>query len=78
VIDPLRVHSPALIMRGQWDGIATDEDVLDFFQKLPNPDRQFVVLPGIAHQLNLSINRFITWHVAQSYLSQPEPLPIEA
>lgn len=78
VIDPLRVHSPALIMRGQWDGIATDEDVLDFFQKMPNPDRQFVILPGIAHQLNLSINRFITWHVAQSYLSQPEPLPIEA
>jgi pimeloyl-ACP methyl ester carboxylesterase len=77
VIDPTRIHSPVLVMRGQWDGIATDDDVLDFFQKLPNPDRQFVILPGIAHQLNLSINRHITWHVAQSYLTQPDALPLE-
>jgi len=78
VIDPTRIHSPCLVMRGQWDGIATDDDVLDFFKQLPNPDRQFVILPGIAHQLNLSLNRHITWHVAQSYLSQPDAVPIEA
>ncbi len=78
VVDPTKIQSPVLVVRGEFDGIATDEDVLDFYQKLPNPDRQFIILPGIAHQLNLGINRHITWHVAQAFLTQPEPLPIEA
>jgi hypothetical protein len=34
-----------MIVRGEHDGIASEEDLLDFFRQLPNPDRQFVVLP---------------------------------
>ena len=40
---------PTLIMRGQWDGIAGFDDLIEFFKRLPNPDKQFAVMPGISH-----------------------------
>jgi pimeloyl-ACP methyl ester carboxylesterase len=78
VVDPTRIQSPVLIARGQYDGIATEADILNFYQQLPNPDRQFVILPGVAHQLNLGLNRHLTWHVAKAFLSQPDPVPTGA
>jgi pimeloyl-ACP methyl ester carboxylesterase len=44
VVDPARVLCPTMLIRGEHDGIASEEDLLDFYAKLPNPDRQFVVL----------------------------------
>jgi pimeloyl-ACP methyl ester carboxylesterase len=41
VVDPEKITVPTLIMRGQWDGIASFEDLVAFFAKLPNPDKQF-------------------------------------
>src|ERR1700686_3684044 len=52
VVDPLKVHAPVMIVRGEFDGIATEEDLLNFYQKLPYEDRQFVVLPGAAHSVS--------------------------
>ncbi len=47
VVDPTRIQSPVLVVRGEYDGIATDEDVLDFYQRLPNSDRQFMTCPAL-------------------------------
>src|SRR5208337_1736963 len=44
VVDPEKIAVPTLIMRGQWDGIASMEDLLAFFAKLPNPDKQFSIM----------------------------------
>ncbi len=71
VVDPLRVKSPVMLIRGEHDGIASEEDLLDFYAKLPNPDRQFVVLPGAAHALVFGHNRHQFWHVAHGFLSMP-------
>jgi pimeloyl-ACP methyl ester carboxylesterase len=49
VVDPSAVTMPTIIMRGQYDGIAGFDDLLEFFKLLPNPDKQFVVMPGISH-----------------------------
>ena len=49
VVDPEKITVPTLIMRGQWDGIASLEDLLAFFARLPNPDKHFAVMPGISH-----------------------------
>src|SRR3984957_934422 len=40
VVDPEKITVPTLILRGQWDGIASFEDLSAFFAKLPNPDKQ--------------------------------------
>jgi alpha-beta hydrolase superfamily lysophospholipase len=71
VVDPLQVHAAVMIVRGEHDGIASEEDLLDFFAKLPNPDRQFVVLPGAAHALVFGHNRHQLWHVVHAFLSMP-------
>ncbi len=71
VIDPHRVHGPVMIVRGEHDGIASEEDLLDFFHQLPNPDRQFVVLPGAAHALVFGHNRHQLWHTVHAFLTMP-------
>jgi len=71
VVDPLRVKSPVLVVRGEHDGIATEEDLLDFFRRLPNPDRQFIVLPGASHAVALGLSRSQLWHVVRAFLTMP-------
>jgi pimeloyl-ACP methyl ester carboxylesterase len=74
VVDPARITAPTLIMRGQFDGIASVEDLLEFFARLPNPDKQFAVMPGIAHASFHQKNVFIAFHILHSFFSQPAPV----
>jgi pimeloyl-ACP methyl ester carboxylesterase len=71
VVDPQKVRAPTLVVRGEFDGIATEEDLLDFYRKLPNADRQFSILPGLAHSLALGINRHLFWYCARAFLGMP-------
>ena len=74
VVDPEKVSVPTLIMRGQWDGIASFQDLANFFAKLPNPDKQFIVMPGIAHTSTRSKNFALVYHLLDAYFSQPAPV----
>jgi pimeloyl-ACP methyl ester carboxylesterase len=74
VIDPLKITVPTIIMRGQYDGIASIEDLIAFFEKLPNPDKQFAVMPGIAHASFQQKNYALVYHLLLSFFSQPEPV----
>jgi alpha-beta hydrolase superfamily lysophospholipase len=71
VVDPAKVLAPVLIVRGEYDGIATVQDLLNFFAKLPNTDRQFIMLAGAAHAIGAGINRSQLWHSVQSFLAMP-------
>jgi pimeloyl-ACP methyl ester carboxylesterase len=71
VVDPLKVHAPVLLVRGEYDGIATEDDLISFFTKLPNRDRQLVVLPGMSHAVALGYNREQLWHVMRGFLEMP-------
>ena len=57
VVHPEKVLSPVLLLRGEYDGIAAVDDLEAFFNRLPNGDRQFVILPGTAHSVVLATNR---------------------
>jgi pimeloyl-ACP methyl ester carboxylesterase len=74
VNDPRRILAPTIIMRGQYDGIAGIDDLLEFFKLLPNPDKQFAVMPGIAHASLQQKNYAIVYHILLSFFSQPEPI----
>jgi pimeloyl-ACP methyl ester carboxylesterase len=76
VVDPAKVRAPTLVVRGEFDGIATEEDLLDFYRRLPNADRQFSILPGLAHSLALGINRHLFWHCAAAFLQMPRATPV--
>jgi pimeloyl-ACP methyl ester carboxylesterase len=74
VVDPEKITSPTLIMRGQWDGIASFEDLIAFFSKLPNPDKQFSVMAGISHASFQQKNYLMVYHILHSFFSQPAPI----
>jgi pimeloyl-ACP methyl ester carboxylesterase len=74
VVDPEKITVPTIIMRGQWDGIASVDDLLEFFKRLPNPDKQFAVMPGIAHASFQQKNYMLVYHILLSFFSQPEPI----
>lgn len=74
VVDPEKITVPTIVMRGQWDGIASFEDLAKFFAKLPNPDKQFAVMPGISHASFQQINYQLVYHILFSFFSQPEPI----
>jgi pimeloyl-ACP methyl ester carboxylesterase len=74
VVDPAKIKAPTLIMRGQWDGIASFDDLVTFFAKLPNPDKHFAVMPGISHASFQQKNYALVYHILWSFLTQPKPV----
>ena len=77
LVDPSKLQVPVMIARGEFDGIATEDDLLNFFRKLPLPDRELVVLPGASHSIALGTNRRQFWHVMHSFLEMPKRLDIQ-
>ena len=74
VVDPEKLTMPTLIMRGQWDGIASMDDLLDFFRLLPNPDKQFKVMAGISHASFHGKNYLMAYQILHAFLTQPQPI----
>lgn len=74
LVDPEKINVPTLILRGQFDGIAGFDDVVKFFTRLPNPDKQLSVMPGIAHSSLRSKNFAIVYHLLDGYFSRPAPV----
>jgi pimeloyl-ACP methyl ester carboxylesterase len=74
VVDPTKITVPTLIMRGQWDGIAGFADLMAFFEKLPNPDKHFAVMPGISHASFQQKNYALVYHILESFFTQPAPI----
>ena len=74
VVDPEKITVPTLIMRGQWDGIASFDDLVAFFAKLPNPDKHFAVMPGISHASFQQKNYALVYHILLSFFAQPQPI----
>jgi len=61
-------------MRGEYDGIAGFDDLIEFFKRLPNADKQFAVLSGISHASFQQKNYLMVYHILLSFFSQPDPV----
>ena len=61
-------------MRGQWDGIAGIDDLIEFFKRLPNSDKHFAVMAGISHASFHQKNYLMVYHILHSFFSQPDPV----
>ncbi|HVJ75522.1 MAG TPA: alpha/beta hydrolase, partial [Casimicrobiaceae bacterium] len=73
VNDPAKITVPTIVMRGQYDGIAGMDDLMKFFARLPSPDKQFVVMPGISHASFQQKNYLLVYHILYAYFTQPRP-----
>ena len=74
IVDPTKILSPVLMLRGEFDGNSTNEDLLDFYRELPNGDRQFVILPQTAHSSGYSKNRHLLFYALHNFFAAPTPV----
>jgi non-heme chloroperoxidase len=74
IVDPAKISVPTVVMRGQWDGIASFDDLIEFFKRLPNPDKQFSVMAGISHASFQQKNYLMVYHILHAFFAQPEPV----
>lgn len=73
LVDPARLNVPVIVMRGEFDGIASLDDLLEFFRRLPHPDKQFTVMAGISHASFQQKNYRLVYHILHAFFTQPEP-----
>jgi pimeloyl-ACP methyl ester carboxylesterase len=74
IVDPEQISAATLIMRGEFDGIAALDDLIAFYRKLPNQDKQFSIMAGISHASFQQKNYLMCYHILHSFFTQPEPL----
>ncbi|HZL58610.1 MAG TPA: alpha/beta fold hydrolase [Stellaceae bacterium] len=74
IVDPRKIAAATIVMRGEFDGIASLQDLLAFFELLPNPDRQFAIMPGISHASFQQKNYMLVYQILHSFFTQPAPV----
>jgi pimeloyl-ACP methyl ester carboxylesterase len=74
IVDPVMITTPTLILRGQYDGIAAFDDLIEFFKRLPGADKQFTVMPGISHASFQQKNYLMVYHLLHAWFSRPNPV----
>ena len=78
LVDPAAITVPTIVMRGEFDGIAGFDDLMSFFARLPNPDKQFTVMPGISHASFQQKNYLTVYHILHSFFSRPDAVYVAA
>ena len=70
LVDPEKITVPTIILRGQYDGIASVTDLLKFFEKLPHNDKQFTVMEGISHASFQQKNYAMVYDILAAFLDR--------
>jgi pimeloyl-ACP methyl ester carboxylesterase len=74
LVDPEKIAVPTIVLRGQWDGIASIEDLLAFFQRLPNMQKQFSVMRGISHASFQQKNYMMVYQILHAFYTLQDPV----
>ncbi|MNR83562.1 Alpha/beta hydrolase family protein [compost metagenome] len=78
LVDPEKITVPTVVLRGQFDGIAALDDLINFFKLLPHPDKQFTMLNGISHASFQQKNYLMVYQILHAYFTQPAPVYVSA
>jgi len=74
IVDPEQITVPTIVMRGEYDGIAGLDDLIRFFVRLPNADKHFAVMPGIAHASFQQKNYQLVYDILHGFFTQSDPV----
>jgi non-heme chloroperoxidase len=73
LLEPEGITVPSIILRGEHDGIASLDDLIEFFKRLPNMNKQFSVMAGISHASFQQKNYMMVYAILHSFFTLPEP-----
>ncbi len=74
LIDPLKITASTLILRGEYDGIASLDDLINFYKLLPNMNKQFNLMAGISHASFQQKNHMMVYQILHSFYTMPAPI----
>jgi pimeloyl-ACP methyl ester carboxylesterase len=74
LVEPEKLDVPVIVMRGEYDGIAGFDDLVEFWKRLPNADKNFTVMAGISHASFQQKNYRMVYHILQAFFAQPAPV----
>jgi alpha-beta hydrolase superfamily lysophospholipase len=72
MVDPKQINVPTIVMRGEHDGIASFDDLIEFFKLLPHADKQFTVMAGISHASFQQKNYNNVYHILNAFFTNPK------
>jgi pimeloyl-ACP methyl ester carboxylesterase len=75
-VEPSQLTGPVMMITGEFDGISTMEDLLDFYAGLAGSDKQFIIMPATAHSVVWAKNRQLFWHWMRAFLTEPAYEPV--
>jgi alpha-beta hydrolase superfamily lysophospholipase len=73
LLDPGKLTVPTLILRGEHDGIASFDDLIEFFKRLPNMNKQFSVMAGISHASFQQKNYMMVYDILHAFFTLRNP-----
>ncbi len=71
MLNPRLMPVPVMIIHGQYDDVADLEGLLPFFAQLPNPRKQYVVVPDAGHMMHLQKGHQLFQHDVIAFLNAP-------
>ncbi len=71
ILDPARITVPTMIIHGEKDFAAKEEDLLPFYSRLATHDKRYVILPNAGHMLILEKDRRLFQHEVLSFFDRP-------
>jgi pimeloyl-ACP methyl ester carboxylesterase len=74
LLDPKKLLAPAIILRGEFDGIASFDDLLEYYRLLPNSNKQFSLMEGISHASFQQKNYMTVYHLLHAFFTMPAPI----
>jgi pimeloyl-ACP methyl ester carboxylesterase len=68
--DPTSVHAPVAIIRGEWDGMSTEEDAKWLFNALKSsPIRRIITISRATHLMHLEESRYALYRETEAFLA---------
>ncbi len=74
LLDPQKLLAPTIILRGEYDGIAGFDDLINYYRLLPNMNKQFSVMAGISHASFQQKNYMMVYQILHSFYTMPDPV----
>ena len=71
MINALLMPVPTMIIHGQYDDVADLQGLLPFFSDLPNPYKEYVVVPNAGHMMHLQKGHRIFQQAVIGFFSSP-------
>jgi pimeloyl-ACP methyl ester carboxylesterase len=71
ILDPARITVPTMILYGEKDFAAKEEDLLPFYSQLATHDKQYVLLPHGGHMLMLERDHWRFQYEVLSFFDRP-------